>query len=446
MEEFKRILKDQKVVLMCDETTDRMGRCVFIVLIRVLTGNSEQRVFVGGVKELMNANGAECSRAILSVIAEYEIKYEDIVGVITDSARYMTKCVDSIRILFSGDMAHIQCWAHKLNIVASLWSSSLSELNTCVQNAKSAFVNTRKRKHRYYSFLSAKYPTDPGKPKLFPSPVMTRWNSWFNSVQYLNEYLDDLIEFLSEVEGGGSCIEYFKNIKAQQVYEIKCSSQFLLEHGSSLIEMIVVLEGSTYPFIHKLYSKLTDLQNSFFLVSRGTFGLKTREVVETVTSAVRKCTVQEQLKSVGLQCNKKLTSLLDKDTTGILVKSMSKLFDTRNISINLVDDSLWLTAKNVPLLGNISQKEFCEGYLAFQAQVKAMLEEQGDVDILSVLLGLKEEHHNFVKNATAAVWIPPSNVDSERAFSAYGQILTDMRTNLKSENIQIMLSKYFARK
>ncbi|KAJ8876865.1 hypothetical protein PR048_021313 [Dryococelus australis] len=28
MEEFKRLLKDQKVVLMCDQATDCMGRCV----------------------------------------------------------------------------------------------------------------------------------------------------------------------------------------------------------------------------------------------------------------------------------------------------------------------------------------------------------------------------------------------------------------------------------
>ncbi|KAJ8894447.1 hypothetical protein PR048_007101 [Dryococelus australis] len=131
-----------------------MGRCVFVVLLHVLTSNSEQRVFDGGVKELMNANGGECSRAILSVVTEHEIKYEDIVAVISDSASYITKCGDSVKILFSGDIVHILCWAHKLNIVTSLWSSSLSELKTCVQNVKSA--------------------------------------------------IDDLIEFLSQVEGEGS--------------------------------------------------------------------------------------------------------------------------------------------------------------------------------------------------------------------------------------------------
>ncbi|KAJ8883567.1 hypothetical protein PR048_015411 [Dryococelus australis] len=103
-------------------------------------------------------------------------------------------------------MAHIQCWAHKLNINASLWGLYLPELNMCVSNVKNAFLNSRKRKH---STLNTKK-----NAKLFPSHVMTRWYSWFHSVEYIAEYLEDLIEFLTGVDSGVSA-EYFTNLIEQ---------------------------------------------------------------------------------------------------------------------------------------------------------------------------------------------------------------------------------------
>ncbi|KAJ8880333.1 hypothetical protein PR048_016800 [Dryococelus australis] len=56
---------------MCDEMTDRAGRCIFIILIKVLSCSAEQNMFVGTVKELQSATAADYSWAILSTIAEW---------------------------------------------------------------------------------------------------------------------------------------------------------------------------------------------------------------------------------------------------------------------------------------------------------------------------------------------------------------------------------------
>lgn len=181
------------MVIMCDETTDRKGKCVFIVLLRLLTCSVEQKVFVGAVKMLGNANAAECSRAVIGVIQEYGILYDNIVAFVSDSARYMTACAQTCNVLCPA-MIHIQCWAHKLNIIAGMWSSELRQLNTCVANAKLLFLNTRKRKHRYLSFLKERH-EDEQKCKMFPSPVMTRWNSWHKSALYVGDHVQDLVDF-----------------------------------------------------------------------------------------------------------------------------------------------------------------------------------------------------------------------------------------------------------
>ncbi|XP_063244419.1 uncharacterized protein LOC134543361 [Bacillus rossius redtenbacheri] len=311
-EAVRHAVENKQIVFLCDETTDKVGRCIFVVLIRVLRCSSVPLMYVGGVKELTAATGSECSRAILSIVAELGIKFENVVGVITDSAKYMTTCVTSLKCVFSDGMVHVQCWAHKLNIIASLWSANLTELNMCVANAKHAFVNARKRKHRYMSFLKDKYPEDETKHVLFPLPIMTRWTSWYKSANYVGEHVDDLVEFLSAEEEGSSAIVHFKNLSQDDVAVIKCSSVFLIEHCIKTIDSIVLLEGANYAFSHQEYPILMDLKNTFTLISRGILGEDTCTSIAKLSTQVKQHSLRENLVSVGLKCVTKLSDLMNR--------------------------------------------------------------------------------------------------------------------------------------
>lgn len=270
---MKAAVKDQRVSILCDETTDRKGQCVFMVLVKVLgCGDATvQKLYVGGVKILKNANATECSQAIVDVVQKLEIGYYNIVSITSDSARYMTKCIGAIRVLVSDNLIHTQCWAHKLNLVGNTWSVVLEELNTCVTQAKHAFLNTRKRKHAYLQFLTTKYEDQPQKPKLFPIPVITRWNSWFLSVEYLSEYLHDLVEFLQMLEEESVSIVYFKKLTVCDVRKIHCQAVALVEHCRKSCTLLEYFESSSVPMAATLFSQITDLRKMFELLKDGFF-------------------------------------------------------------------------------------------------------------------------------------------------------------------------------
>ncbi|KAJ8873183.1 hypothetical protein PR048_026816 [Dryococelus australis] len=99
-------------------------------------------------------------------------------------------------------------------------------------------------------------------------PVMTKWNSWFVSVKYIAEYLEDLMQLFSQDDEGGSTVTYFKNLTSDAISVIKCSSVFLVEHFTNTTDAMVEFEGSKYPFINKVYTIWSGLQNSFTLVSK----------------------------------------------------------------------------------------------------------------------------------------------------------------------------------
>ncbi|KAJ8890546.1 hypothetical protein PR048_010055 [Dryococelus australis] len=256
-EQWKESTAGQDVAVLCDETADKQGQCIFVVLFKTLQATDQQTLLVAGVQVLENSNANECLQAILEILSKYEIDHTRVTAIVLDSARYTTKCVNSVQVVLSSEEKRLV---------------------------------------------------------LFPSPILTRWNSSFESVEYVNEYLEDLVAYL----------------------------------------------------------KLLNVEST-----------------------------------VALQHFKRLS----KEELAII---------------------------------HISEKGFLEGYSAFKQIVTGKIKHsENGIDVLQILLSLKLNHTTFACNALKAVWIPISNVDSERAFSAHSDVFSDKRRSLKLENVELMVSLYF---
>ncbi|KAJ8888883.1 hypothetical protein PR048_008377 [Dryococelus australis] len=105
--------------------------------------------------------------------------------------------------------------------------------------------------------------------------------------------------------------------------------------------------------------------------------------------------------------------------------NIEKLFHPKYVVNNAVDDSFYAVAKKVPLVPKLSQQKFFDSYLAFQSQV------------------CMNNTQTLWNNLVSALWIPPSNADSERAFSAYSHILSNLRTNINPQNLAVLFKQYF---
>nr|CAD7202041.1 unnamed protein product [Timema douglasi] len=161
--EIKAHLVGKPVVIFCDETTDRNGNCVFAVL-GILEGGVTQQLYLGSCSYLDAANSTNCVREILDTVHELDISYSSVFGICTDSALH--------------DFANLR------------------DLNNVVAKLKGIFRNARELKRQYKLHLEENFPLLP--PNLYPIPVLTRWSSWFNSVEYISSYLTAIHSFLEE--------------------------------------------------------------------------------------------------------------------------------------------------------------------------------------------------------------------------------------------------------
>ena len=439
-EEIKHELKNNDIFVFCDETTDKNGNCIFNILLRPSVPNAETRTHLAASVVLDAANGANCANAILDTLQNYNIERDHVVAVVTDSARYMTKCVQTLQGL-AESINRVQCWAHKINNIGSVFEEEMEELNTAIVKVKNAFLNTRKRKSKYLEFLKHKYESadQEVKIKLFPIPVSTRWNSWFKSVCYLSNHVDDIVEFFRLLDDGNSGVKFFKEASTSTIQAIKLQAIFVAEICRPLMDLITFLEGSSYPTMNVLAGKLNDIEVKLKLLSDGVFSANILEELQQLPSKSN-MPLQLKLTNAAQSVLVKLQKLKVLDPAKKIVESVGALFDPRNAVKNRSAVELVAMQKNVPILERVHSQQFLEGHTIFLDAVKEQLRKEDCVslDVTEILNGLKLSHKEYAAAAVRSIWFPCSNADSERSFSKYSLVVSDRRRRLSAANAETL--------
>ncbi|KAJ8889417.1 hypothetical protein PR048_008916 [Dryococelus australis] len=158
-----------------------------------------------------------------------------------------------------------------------------------------------------------------------------------------------------------AAVEYSKQLEEDETTVLKCQSKFVVKHSKQIVDLLKILEGSSYPFAHKLHSKLSDLKTCFKLG-----------------------------KSVF-----KLSSLVGAEPAKLFLKNVGRLYDPRNIIAKGPEvDALDVEArvKTLPFLSSLSLHQMLEGYATRQAVINAG---GGEVDVLAILLSLKNDFQEY---------------------------------------------------
>lgn len=433
-QEIQADLKDSDIFLLCDETTDKNERCVFNVIIRPSTITDDANTHLAASVVLDAANSADCATAVLDTLQKYSIDCQRVIGIVTDSAEYMTKCVETVKE-FLDDVQHVHCWAHKAGNIGSVFEDELDELNTTVVKVKNAFLNTRKS--NYVQFLNEKYQgSDLDMISLFPSPVCRRWNSWFESVTYLSNHIEDVVEFFKSLDDNTG-VKCFNTVSAATIQTIKVQAVYVSDICPPLMDLITFLEGSSYPTIHALAGKLSDLEVKLGLLTEGVFSERTVSECQMLPSEA-KASVQAKLKAAAKSALEKLQLLRSQDPAKEVVESVGALFDPRNAPRKKSAPELTALQMKVPFIKDVQTQHFLEGHAAFLGVIREQLkgEDCVAVDVQSILNELKLSHREYACAALRAIWMPCSNAFSERSFSKCSLVVTDRRRSLMAANAE----------
>lgn len=306
--QMKEALADKPVVIFCDETTDRMGRCVFAVLIGTLEGSVVQQLYLGSCSFLPTANATICTQAIVDTLKDLEIQYANVFSMCTDSAPYMKKCADCLTTIIGEHMVPFTCWAHKFNLLGEIWQTNLTDLNTVVAKVKNIFRNSRKLKNQYKDYLVQHYPEL--SPNLYPIPVLTRWASWFRSVVYLAQYLDAILSFIQNEDKKSAQAQLLLDFMTPATTDrVKIQAQFVSENCQLITEPILEFQTKEKPICHLLISRVESLKTKCNLIASGEFGVTVASMLLKLT-VTQKAAIVSELKSCGLKTVTKINGMM----------------------------------------------------------------------------------------------------------------------------------------
>jgi hypothetical protein len=176
---LKDILRDQPVCIIADETTDVRDH----MILNVVAGLAG-RYFLIDVVTMTACNHATMSQAVIQAVTGADIKFNDVMAIVSDSAAYCKKAFKDVLAPVFPNATHVLCIAHILNLVGEVFRchAAFDDVGTLVSMVKSAFFKKPGRKTRYIDYLKEYLPDD--QVKLPPVPCTTRWNSWFEAVKY----------------------------------------------------------------------------------------------------------------------------------------------------------------------------------------------------------------------------------------------------------------------
>jgi hypothetical protein len=215
---IKKELFDKKIWISIDETTDSTGRSIGNVIIGSLDGKNTKSYLIN-CEVLVKCNATYIARLFndsLKILWPDSVQYDNVLLFLTDAAPYMVSAGKSLKCSFS-KMIHFTCMAHSLNRVAETVRLSYNDVDTLISNVKKVFLKAPNRVEMLHELCP--------NLTLPPKPILTRWGTWLQGVEYYKDNLEKIQVVLNnldteEAESISIAQEFVNNrtIKQQLIY------------------------------------------------------------------------------------------------------------------------------------------------------------------------------------------------------------------------------------
>ena len=432
-ESLKQLLSGKKVSITADETTDIRDQSILNVIATV-----HGQAYLIGVKKMGACNHSTFSQAIIQAVTSAQIRFEDVMAIVSDSAAYCKKAYREVLSAVFAQSTHILCLAHIVNLAAEIFHHfpDFKHTSDLITMIKSSLFKKPGRKSRFLTYLGDYIPSS--EVKLPPSPVSSRWNSWFEAAIYHATRVHLYEGFYKAERGTGMAVQrILELVTHKEIYpEILLQLYFLKENCQRLIMVLTSLEENKSPLACKVFNLLEDLKA--YLRSgqeKVTFGPETDRLLSKLPEADRKKQVKSFQKVFTLSL-KKLEDHLDKHPAWSYYKAV-RVFDPRQLPILEHDIAHYEVISGL----KSPTAELHEEWLIYMQLQPNFI--PTPFSLPSFWECMRDRFPLLTVVALDAMWMPVSSVDVERSFSIYKHLLDDRREGLSEENTERLVMLYY---
>lgn len=404
------------VAVVTDEANDSQDRsCLHILFIPgIKTPQASLTAYLAEVVYLKQVNGVTVSQAILTCLANFGISYDDVSAVVTDNASYMLKAFEKMEPVLPNAI-HCTCNAHIINLVGEAWQKNFKSVNRFVALFKSIFTHCSARKRRYKHFLALETGSEVSLP---PSPVVTRWSSWFRAVIHHAKYIQFYKDFIAnELEVGDATLAMTEiNELFQDHKGIAEDVQFIASNALRLVDLLTWFESS-HVHIHLTYNKVMDL----LAWAEYEQNIATEKYKKVYKDTV--CKLSQYYRCEGRRFSQ----------PGLKFMKSVRVFDFKQVSLLPCDELVQI----IP--GMDDHRVMAE----FAAYKEMAVSTPADTSVTSFWFASSERFPLLSRLALKYLSVPNNSVDAERSVSLYNNVNAPQRQAMSASNLasQVMVSK-----
>lgn len=195
MAKIKGLCVEEKIFLVVDESvvSDNMVVNVLIGLCK----KPSKTYCVECVVLNESANSTKITNIIDKIIRDLEIKKENFVLLISDSAKYMIKSGQILKVFYE-NLFHVTCLAHLIHNCSLIIKSHYKNVNDLISSVKILIVKNKTRRKLFEEI---------GIP---PDVVVTRWSSWLKAALFYSKKFNSIKKIVENIEDKGIIVENAK--------------------------------------------------------------------------------------------------------------------------------------------------------------------------------------------------------------------------------------------
>lgn len=420
----EKVASASSVVIVTDEASDSQDRFVLHVLFILPVADVDQaqmEVLTVDLIYLEHVNGTTVSQAIMQTLSKYDVDFNKVSAFITDNASYMSKTFGIVKGLLP-NCVHVTCNAHIMNLVGETWRKHFPKVDRLVACFKTTFLHCASRKRRYVDYLADQ--TQQETIAIPPTPVVTRWNSWFRTVSHHTKYVHHYRGFIAkELElstATNALTELSTLLESDQIID---EVRFVADSSVPLVELLTWFENR-HVTIHLAYNKIMDLLATFSAKSEDA-GLPQWQR-ETYSDASAKLIQYYCSDTDGRQTARFVQP-------GLAFMQAVRLFDPQQAKTLTFSDF----SANIP---GADCRYMLEETAAYKQAVR---ETDSDVQPLTYWFANKERFPHLFDLAIRYLSVPTNSVDAERSVSQYTSVNAPQRQSFSDRNLALQVMAAF---
>lgn len=237
LDKIRSEIGDSCIWVSVDETTDSLGRSIANLIVGKLDEEKPQNSHLIYSREMEKTNANSVAYFVnsgLKLLYPNGVKDEKVLILYTDAAAYMLAAGKLLKVFFQ-NLIHVTCLAHALHRVAEEIRNQFPKVNDLISSVKKVFLKSSTR----VAAFKEKCPNLP----LPPAPILTRWGTWLQAVQYYSENIQGIADVVNSFsEDDSQCIKMAQSVLREK--KLKEDLAYIRANFTFLANSIKQLESS----------------------------------------------------------------------------------------------------------------------------------------------------------------------------------------------------------